>query len=71
MNIPPLLVSDDLRKGFGTLPLDVQEGIIGILRYRKCNGLADDSDERVPAAQKYQEFLKTRRLDQPVLKDAI
>jgi len=71
MNIPPLLVRDDLREGFITLPVDVQEGVIGILRYRKCNGLPDDSDERILAALQYQEFLNTRKLDQPILKDAI
>ncbi len=66
-DIPPKLVAGELTKPFRKLPVDVQHGIINILRYRKVNGLHDDSDERIPAALRYQEFLKT---NQPqVIKD--
>ncbi len=57
--IPPKLVSGELTKPFRALPAGVQVDILDILRYRKCHGLFDDSSERIPAALRYQEFLKT------------
>ncbi len=58
--IPPKLVSESLVKEFRKLPIDVQHGIIDILRHRKVKGLFDDSGERIPAGLRYQEFLKAR-----------
>ncbi len=68
LEIPPKLLDESLHRDFGKLPADVQFGVIEILRYRKVNGLEDDSEERVGMALKYQEFLKTRKVKPLVTK---
>jgi hypothetical protein len=58
--VPPKLVTDELTKPFRKLPAGIQVGIIDILRYRKCQDLFDDSSDRIPAALRYQDFLKSK-----------
>ncbi len=58
----PDLIQSESTTLFRALPQDVQEGILGVLRYRKVLGLFDDSVGRVEAATRYQEFLKRPKL---------